>query len=51
VEKQAPHDTRKEIAKKANVSTGQVAMAEQIQKKAPELWEKAKAGEVTINAA
>lgn len=46
-----PHNTRKEIAKKANVSTGQVAMAEQIQKKSPALWEQAKAGEVTINAA
>lgn len=45
------HDTRKEIAKAANVSTGQVGMAEQLKKKAPELWEKAKAGEVSISTA
>jgi hypothetical protein len=37
------HDTRKHIAKAAGVSTGQVGMAEQLAKKAPALWEKAKA--------
>lgn len=46
-----PVNTRVEIAKAAGVSTGQVGMAEQVKKKAPELWEKAKAGEVSISAA
>jgi len=46
-----PKNTRKEIAKAAGVSTGQVGMAEQVKKKAPELWEKAKAGEVSISGA
>lgn len=46
-----PHSTRTTIAKSAGVSTGQVGMAEQVRKKAPELWEQAKAGEVTIGAA
>lgn len=45
------HDTRKEIAKAAGTSTGQVGMAEQVRKKAPELWEKAKVGEVSIASA
>lgn len=45
------HDTRKEIAKAAGTSTGQVGMAEQVRKKAPELWEKAKVGEVSILSA
>jgi N6-adenosine-specific RNA methylase IME4 len=45
------HDTRKHIAKAAGVSTGQVGMAEQLAKKAPALWEKAKAGEVSISTA
>ena len=47
----APHDTRKEIAKVAGVSTGQVAKAEIVKREAPELWEKAKAQEITIGAA
>jgi N6-adenosine-specific RNA methylase IME4 len=47
----APVNTRVEIAKAAGVSTGQVGMAEQIKKKAPELWEKAKQGEVSISGA
>jgi N6-adenosine-specific RNA methylase IME4 len=46
-----PVSTRQEIAKAAGVSTGQVGMAEQIKKKAPELWEKAKQGEVSISGA
>ena len=46
-----PVNTRKEIAKAAGVSTGQVAMAEQVKAKAPELWEKAKANEVSISTA
>lgn len=45
------HDTRKEIAKAANVSVGQIGMAEQVKKKAPELWQKAKVGEVSISTA
>jgi N6-adenosine-specific RNA methylase IME4 len=44
-------NTQKEIAKAAGVSTGQVGMAEQIIKKAPELWEKAKQGDVSISSA
>jgi N6-adenosine-specific RNA methylase IME4 len=44
-------NTRVEIAKAAGVSTGQVGMAEQIIKKAPELWEKAKQGDVSISSA
>ena len=47
----APVSTRATIAKAAGVSTGQVGMAEQLIKKAPELWEKAKAGEVSIASA
>jgi N6-adenosine-specific RNA methylase IME4 len=46
-----PVNTQKEIAKAAGVSTGQVGMAEQLIKKAPELWEKAKAGDVSISTA
>jgi N6-adenosine-specific RNA methylase IME4 len=49
--KVAAVNTQKEIAKAAGVSTGQVGMAEQLIKKAPELWEKAKAGEVSIAGA
>jgi DNA N-6-adenine-methyltransferase (Dam) len=45
------HDTRKEIAKAAGVSTGKIAQAEVVKKKSPELWEKAKAGEITVHAA
>ena len=45
------HDTRKEIAKAANTSTGMVGMAEVVRKQAPELWEKAKRDEVTVSAA
>jgi|LakMenEpi03Aug12_release.lakeMendotaPanAssembly.Ray.scaffolds.fasta_scaffold19409_8 hypothetical protein len=44
-------DTRQEIAKAAGVSTGQIGMAEQVMKKAPKLWEKAKQGEVSIKSA
>jgi len=47
----APVNTQKEIAKAAGTSTGQVGMAEQVKKKAPELWEKAKQGEVSISTA
>jgi len=43
--------TRTEIAKAAGVSSGQVGMAEQIKKKAPELWEAAKAGDISIKKA
>jgi N6-adenosine-specific RNA methylase IME4 len=44
-------NTRAEIAKAAGTSTGQVGMAEQVKKKSPELWEKAKQGEVSISSA
>ena len=47
----AGHSTREDVAKAAGVSTGTVGMAEQVKKKAPELWEKAKQGEVSISAA
>jgi ParB family chromosome partitioning protein len=46
-----PVNTRIEIARAAGVSTGQVGMAEQVKKKSPELWEKAKAGEISISSA
>lgn len=45
------HNTQKEIAKAAGVSTGQVAKAEIVKREAPDLWEKAKAQEITIGAA
>lgn len=45
------HNTQKEIAKAANVSTGQIAKAEIVKREAPELWEKAKSQEITIGAA
>ena len=45
------HNTQKEIAKAAGVSTGMVGMSEVIKTKAPDLWEKAKAGEVTVSSA
>ena len=45
------HNTQKEIAKAAGTSTGMVGMAEQVKKKAPEVWEKAKQGEVSITTA
>lgn len=46
-----PVNTRKQIAKAAGVSTGQVGMAEQVKKKDPALWEKAKSGEISIASA
>lgn len=45
------HNTQKEIAKAAGVSTGQIAKAEIVKREAPDLWEKAKAQELTIGAA
>jgi N6-adenosine-specific RNA methylase IME4 len=45
------HDTRKEIAKSAGVSTGMIAMSEIVKEKSPELWEKAKDGEITVTSA
>lgn len=45
------HNTRKTIAQASGVSTGQVGMAEQVRKKSPALWEKAKQGEVSVSAA
>ena len=44
-------NTQKEIAKIANVSPGTVAKSEQIKKKDPALWEKAKSGDVSISKA
>lgn len=45
------HNTRKEIAKLAGVSTGMIAMSEIIKKKKPELWQKAKDGDITVKHA
>jgi len=45
------HNTQKEVAKAAGVSTGQIAKAEIVKREAPDLWEKAKAQELTIGAA
>jgi N6-adenosine-specific RNA methylase IME4 len=45
------HNTQAEIAKEASVSQGTISRAEQVRKKAPELWEKAKAGDLTVGAA
>lgn len=45
------HNTQKEIAKAAGVSTGKVAQAEIIRREAPELWEQAKAQEIPIGTA
>ena len=51
---QAPppaHNTQKVIAGQVGVSTGKLAQAEVVRNKSPELWKKAKDGEVTIGAA
>ena len=45
------HNTQKQIAKAANVSTGKVAQAEIVRREAPHLWEKAKKQEITVHAA
>ena len=45
------HNTQAEVAKAAGVSTGTVGMAEQVKKREPKLWEKAKQGDVSISAA
>jgi len=45
------HDTRKEIAKAVGVSTGMIGMSEIVKAKSPELWEKAKQGEITVTTA
>ena len=45
------HNTQKEIAKAAGVSTGFVAMSEVVKAKSPKLWEKAKDGEITVTTA
>lgn len=45
------HHPRDEIAKAAQVSTGQVAQAEKIKRDTPELWERTKAQEISIGAA
>jgi N6-adenosine-specific RNA methylase IME4 len=44
-------NTRKQIAKNANTSTGMVGMSEVLKAKSPELWEKAKTGNITISTA
>lgn len=49
--KEPKHDTRQQIAAAAGVATGTVAMAEVVRKESPELWDKAKAGDITINKA
>lgn len=45
------HNTQKEIAKAVGVSTGMIGMSEIIKAKSPELWEKAKQGEITVTTA
>lgn len=45
------HSTQRTIAATAGVSTGKVAQAEYVRAKAPELWEKAKAGDATVGGA
>jgi len=45
------HNTQEEIAKSANTSTGMVGMAEVVRREAPEAWEKAKQGEVSVKSA
>lgn len=45
------HNTQKEIAKAAKTSVGQVAMAEQLRDKRPDLWEQAKSGDIGISTA
>jgi 16S rRNA G966 N2-methylase RsmD len=45
------HNTQKEIAKAVGVSTGMVGMSEIVKAKSPELWEKAKQGEITVTTA
>ena len=44
-------NTRKQIAKNANTSTGMVGMSEVLKSKAPDLWEKAKTGDIAISTA
>jgi ParB family chromosome partitioning protein len=46
-----PHRTREAIAETLGWSTGKVAQAEVVKAKAPEVWEKVKAGEATIHQA
>jgi hypothetical protein len=43
-----PVNTQKELAASVGMSTGQFAKGEQVKKKDPALWDKAKAGEVSI---
>jgi SAM-dependent methyltransferase len=45
------HDTQKIIAKAVGVSTGMIGMSEIVKAKSPELWEKAKQGEITVTTA
>ena len=45
------HNTQAEVAKSAGVSTGTIGMAEKVKSKAPELWSKAKKGDISITAA
>jgi len=46
-----PINTQKQIANAAKTSVGQVAMAEQVREKRPDLWEQAKAGDIGISTA
>lgn len=45
------HNTQAEIATIAGTSTGMVGMAEVVRAKSPEVWEKAKEGEISVSAA
>jgi site-specific DNA-methyltransferase (adenine-specific) len=51
VEVDKPHNTQKEIAKELGWSVGKVACAEYVKTRSPEIWEKAKTGEFSINKA
>jgi len=45
------HNTRREVANELGWSTGKVAQAEYVKKNKPDIWEKAKSGDYTINKA
>jgi ParB family chromosome partitioning protein len=49
VEEVIPHNTQKQMAEAAGVSTGTIAMAEIAKRDAPEVWQMAKDGKASIN--
>lgn len=50
-EPEPKHNTRNEIAASVGFSTGKVAQAEYVKANAPEVWEKAKTGELSVGGA